>query len=567
MKLKSSTGRKLRYGATSYILTALILLVVMVVNVIFSLCVSRFNWYADLTPEPHFTMSDEFYDLIGTVKDDDITTAIEALEKRREKDKDIQLHIFFMQDEDVLMSSEITKYVVVNAKEIRDKYKDKNYVNIEFIDHAENPKFFNQFKETSSEIIQADSVIIALGTLDKKTYEFDYVKSEKRICPLERFYILGDNNETFAYNAEKTFASAILAVTKTKKTLVCYTTNHNESVPSDPNPNSEAAKDSAFLPLLETFDSANFEIKPIDLSKEEIPEECKIIVVYGPKKDFATGDSGNGEADEIGKLDKFLDEKKALMVFMNPIDKKEPDSMANLEDFLAEWGMEFIYKTTGRKNPYELTDLNSVDADHKVIVGNYADNPLAKGWTESMNTSDQATNSKVLFPNATPIRYAGGYTAGNTEGYWAGVGPTGRIVYDLFTTSTATASVNGEVVEQATSNKPLSLMAVSVETDYTEEVGGMLTTDSFVLLCGTTDFSSKGCMSPAYGNSDFLLSALYLIGKDPVPVGLGYKKFANMTIDTITNTDIIVWTVVLSTIPALAAAVTGTVILIRRKYK
>ena len=58
MKLKASTSRKLRYGGVTAVLTALIIAVVIVVNVIFSALSQKFLWYADLTPELLFTLSD-----------------------------------------------------------------------------------------------------------------------------------------------------------------------------------------------------------------------------------------------------------------------------------------------------------------------------------------------------------------------------------------------------------------------------------------------------------------------------------------------------------------------------
>jgi thioredoxin-like negative regulator of GroEL len=73
MKLKASTGRKLRYGGTSAAITALIIAAIIIFNVIFSLLTERFRWYVDLTPDLHFTISDECYQLIeeSDIEDDE----------------------------------------------------------------------------------------------------------------------------------------------------------------------------------------------------------------------------------------------------------------------------------------------------------------------------------------------------------------------------------------------------------------------------------------------------------------------------------------------------------------
>ena len=70
MKLKASTGRKLRYGGTSVAITALVIAAIIIVNVVFSLLTERFRWYADLTPDLHFTISEECFQLIEESDED-----------------------------------------------------------------------------------------------------------------------------------------------------------------------------------------------------------------------------------------------------------------------------------------------------------------------------------------------------------------------------------------------------------------------------------------------------------------------------------------------------------------
>ena len=73
--------------------------------------------------------------------------------------------------------------------------------------------------------------------------------------------------------------------------------------------------------------------------------------------------------------------------------------------------------------------------------------------------------------------------------------------------------------------------------------------------------------SNSYGNTDFLLTALRAIGREPVPVGLMFKPFADDTIDTVTTSEATQYTVVLAVVPLLASIITGAVIIIRRKHR
>ena len=75
MKMKTSTGRKMRYGGTSLAITALIIAVVIILNAIMTLLTKRFMWYGDMTPELKFTISDECFDLLGEETDNDSKSA------------------------------------------------------------------------------------------------------------------------------------------------------------------------------------------------------------------------------------------------------------------------------------------------------------------------------------------------------------------------------------------------------------------------------------------------------------------------------------------------------------
>ena len=88
MRLKASTGRKLRYGGTSVAITALIIAAIIIFNVAFSLLTERFRWYIDLTPDLHFTISEECIELIKeSDESNDEDSPIEMIDKFRAENK------------------------------------------------------------------------------------------------------------------------------------------------------------------------------------------------------------------------------------------------------------------------------------------------------------------------------------------------------------------------------------------------------------------------------------------------------------------------------------------------
>ena len=64
MKNFNKNSKKLRYGGVSAALTALIIVVVMIVNVGFSALSARYSWYADMTPDKLYTITDDCMELL-----------------------------------------------------------------------------------------------------------------------------------------------------------------------------------------------------------------------------------------------------------------------------------------------------------------------------------------------------------------------------------------------------------------------------------------------------------------------------------------------------------------------
>ena len=72
-----------------------------------------------------------------------------------------------------------------------------------------------------------------------------------------------------------------------------------------------------------------------------------------------------------------------------------------------------------------------------------------------------------------------------------------------------------------------------------------------------------------YQNTDILLLLLRTIGKEVVPVGLDFKELHKATIDEdyLASSTAVWYTVILSAVPAVLIAVTGSVVLGKRKLR
>ena len=143
----------------------------------------------------------------------------------------------------------------------------------------------------------------------------------------------------------------------------------------------------------------------------------------------------------------------------------------------------------------------------------------------------------------------------------------------MFTaTKEAVTMVGGIEKPDAKPNKEerFKLMTVSLEVRSTQESNySSIDRTSYVYACGSPEFASSQNLNggSAYGNRDLLLTVFRDIGREPVPVGLQFKPFADLTIDTITTSEATQYTIVLAIIPAVAALTCGVVVIVRRKNR
>ena len=586
---KQYNGKKLRYGSSSVLLTAAIVTAVILLNV----CASALStiasfMYLDMTVEEMYTISNECYDLL---KEDAISRIdeIRAFNKQYNekgetssesgnefegeteftpRDENVAVNILFMNDKDILLESSTMHYILNTALDLEKKFPD--HIKVSYINIDKNPSAVQKYLTTSLSTINKTDVIVEFG-------------SEFRFITEKRFFLLDSESEkVVAYNGEKQFASAILAVTRSESPICLVDMAHGEAFND--------------YSLIYTLEDAGFKIATTkdyltDQVIEDIEKEnggdVRLILIYNPNSDFlvsTTSASGSviSDIDEIDTLDRFLDGKSSMMVFMSP----QSPVLPNLEEYLEEWGIAFDRHTEdGKTSSYMIKDTaNSITSDGFSPVAQYV-----KGGLGGQITSDMRSVSfpkKLIFRNAMSISYSSTYqettldpsssdtASSDAEPYVFGnyyKNGVSRAIYDLFVSSKdAVAMANGKSVASASEYDPFRFMTVSCEMRVTQEDDLGLSSieeNSYVIACGSTEFATEAYLQSAvYGNTDFMLSVLTVIGREPVPVGLLHKAFGDYSIDSLTTSAATAWTVTLTAIPAAAALITGIVILVKRKY-
>ncbi|MBQ3900694.1 MAG: Gldg family protein, partial [Clostridia bacterium] len=193
MKRKSVlTKKKLKYGSAAVIFTVLFIAVVILFNGVFSALASRYGWYADMTQEAVFTLSERAREYVADVGAD--------------------IDIIFAEEPDLLMADEDMRYVYTTAKQLEEAVDG---VTVRCVNVVKDPAFFKEFYSTSATDITTRSVVVRSGT-------------ESKVLTPQSFFVYNEEYVRWGYQGEYRFVSAIMQVTQSETPVVCFTTRHGE---------------------------------------------------------------------------------------------------------------------------------------------------------------------------------------------------------------------------------------------------------------------------------------------------------------------------------------------------
>ncbi len=316
-------------------------------------------------------------------------------------------------------------------------------------------------------------------------------------------------------------------MTSAELPVVHMTTQHGEAV------------DDNASALVSLFTDAGYTVKNIDLSKEEIDKDARIVVINNPIYDFAGIEADSSDANEIDKLDQFLDDYGCLMVFTSP---EYAGNLTNLSELLSEWGIGF------NEDTYLWDTANSISTDGKAIAAQYAEeNTLGASLYLDLLELDQMP--KTILRNAMPLNILWEEDPA-LEG-------TKVVSPVLWSHDSAQMIQNGETV--STGAQPLMTISREGRIENNEYYY------SYVLVSGSADYTDPAyLLSSAYGNRDILYNTMRLTGRDRIIADIEMKVLDDTSMD-ITTAQANRWTVALTvTMPVLIGAA-GLVVHIRRR--
>ena len=246
---------RFRYGGTAVLFTAVVVLLLLVLNVIVSLLVERNGWKADMTTAGMYNLSE------------DTKRVVDELEES------VNIRVFSQRED---FFDELTI--------IFDRYETESHgkISVEYLDPYLSDGLVQEYASEGVQI--QDSYVVIEGAGRRRVYD-----------PLEFYDIDYDSYEIKAFRAEQVVTSSLLYIGREELPTVTFSVGHNEMISNA---------------LLDLFENNNFEITQVFLSNGQVDDETDILVIAAPSMDYTAG--------ELEALDAFLLRGGKLMVFLSP---------------------------------------------------------------------------------------------------------------------------------------------------------------------------------------------------------------------------------------------------------
>ena len=516
MKKRFIRNKKVRYATVAAVLTAMVLLVTVLVNVVVSSLVERYELYTSLTPTLAFDVSEDCYTILESTFD----------ACKTEDGTLPQVEILFCDLEDTVKAEgNENYYLYYTAVELAERFEN---ISLQFYDIYINPTPVKPYT-ISTNPLTGEEIVTSLNSTSVIVVCGDY----HRVYRWTDFYVFADDTsgEPWAYSGERKVSSALMHAVDDDPRIACLLTNHGEV--------------SYDYELLNILDDAGYTVVYLDLYKEPIPATCDLIISYNPNTDLVADELSDISEKEI--LDAFLAEDgNSFFLFL----ENGTPQMPNFESYIKEWGIETEYAknaTTGVSHRYMVQDTSgSLTSDGYTIYG-YAVN-------EENNRFINPDNQYVIFGNATALAVTGeGYTV-QADGTYTSMNGT-RTLYPLYRSSENTLHwANGQVVDGGS----CILMSLTEQKNATGS--------SYVGVVSSVDFGTRTYLQSAvYDNGDVLLSLFEEISESKAPTGLTIKPFVSYDISIITTAQMLRWTIALALIPTVTVLAVALVVLVRRR--
>ncbi len=511
-KPASGFRKKLKYGSMFYIVIALVVAIVVVMNIMVTVIGKRSPMKIDLTPDDRFELSDESIEAVKNINKD-VTITVTA-----KRDYFDALASYWRGQ-----TGYDTPFELI--PELLDKYsvyakQGKGSIDVRYVDMDVDPDIINQYKKFYNGDIERGSIIVSSGDRVRVISNTDVMNM---IAP-DQYTAQTTGEYKFKFTGESTITSAITNICDAHPVKTAFAMTMNGASMFDAQSYGSAVN--AFEN--ELLAKNGYECSDIDIATDEIkPEDYDMVVVFAPSVDFSE--------DIIKKLSDFLyngGKYNKNIIYVPDVTKT---NLPNIEAFLADWNIKVE---------------NEIICDAKYNIGAPYIVALKVDDSEAVGT---LPNEKL--PIVSP------YTRALTELSKN----NGNIVKSLISSYDEAYTVSPTDINEVISEQ-VTKTAVMLSQKQTSEDFNVYT--SSVLVMGSPDIMDSRIImqNTTYNNANVVISAINQIaGKENSTVILD-KSLQYSAISPSTDQAKVIQIIVVWVIPFIIAAI-GVMVLLRRRNK
>lgn len=291
------------------------------------------------------------------------------------------INIYFAYDLDDLVDGD--DYNTLILKNAIEKYGEHPNINLITGYPDDMPEVYSQFSDLT--INTGDIIVQGSNTYKQISSTSMFVSETTESTNTTSYYFVGENYIT----------GAIQYVKDGFDPSICFLRGHGEISTSE-----------KFNTLTNMLESYNYQVKDLNLSTSDIPEDCKIIIVASPTSDFST--------EETSKINDYLANGGNIVFMLSPNDDTS-EVYNNINSITGTYGIYMDYdivKETDEDmyyadDPYTIgCYLNTVDwnseAEQFVEEGYYAVMPPSRSFY-AQSDSDSVTAQPLIYTTNTAV--------------------------------------------------------------------------------------------------------------------------------------------------------------------
>ena len=524
------TAKKLKHGTMATVFTCVFLALLVLVNVVTTVLFERYPITIDLTKDKIYSITEQSEEYVKKV------------------DRDVLVTIFA--DEDTYIN--YSAYNKQAVELLKNYCKLNHHISYRFVDIDSNPDIIKTYSDTISSfdiIFETDSEVDGetvkrtrkLGMVDLLTFNDQLVsqlsQSGYSIDMLREQ--AGNDMNLLAYygsyvessNAEQAFTSALMTVTDPNPVDVCFLTGRSEV--------KDLISGGSPLSYFRTLLVANgYNVSEIDITKEDIPEGTDIAVIGAPTVDYLP--------EEVQKVSDYMNNGGELGKQLIYIASYSQDKTPNLDEFLAEYGLEI-----GKGVICETYGENYINYPFVTVASELSDN-----FSQDILSKDLVISSMYTRPVNTLFDEQNMVT---TEKYVQSTG-------NAYTAELEYNENNIQVPTDTLTRGQQCYFAIGSKAKFADDGSGD-TTYSNLLCFGSEYLLQSNIMSAEqYGNSEYFFSVLNGITHKTDGVFIKPKTIKGTAFDIDqSKKSVLMWTFIV--IIPVAVLIVGLVVWLRRKNK